>query len=190
MMKSKEFIDTLLSIANNYKTLYVNGTWGWPLTQKNKERACKTNQYNINHKSIIFAASEDTFGFDCCGLIKGVLWGWDGNLSASYGGAGYACNGVPDLSEAGIINACSNVSTDFSKIKPGEAVHMNGHIGVYVGNGLAVEATAAWEGNVLISACNCDVPGYHRRNWTRHGFLPWVDYTEVPEGKTPVDITY
>lgn len=190
MMKSKEFIDRLVSIASDYKTIYVNGTWGWVMNDTNKVRACKKNQYNINHKDVIYAAPSDSFGWDCSGVAKGVLWGWTGDLSKPYGGAGYACNGVPDVNEVGMLAACTNVSTDFSTIKPGEAVFITGHVGYYIGNGLAVECTPKWKNGVQITACNCDVPGYNRRNWTKHGFLPWIDYSEVPEGKTPVDITY
>ena len=27
-----------------------------------------------------------------------------------------------------------------------------------------------------ITACNCDKPGYNRRNWSKHGKLPYVKY--------------
>ena len=36
---------------------------------------------------MINSASSDTFGFDCVCLIKGILWGWNGNLNHVYGGA-------------------------------------------------------------------------------------------------------
>ena len=76
-----------------------------------------------------------------------------------------------------MINLCSEVSTDFSKIEVGEAVWTNGHIGVYIGNGLAVECTPAWKNRVQITACNCSKPGYNTRKWKKHGKLPYIDYT-------------
>ena len=75
-----------------------------------------------------------------------------------------------------MIKVCKNVSTDFSHIEVGEAVWMEGHIGVYVGDGLAVECTPKWKNKVQITACNRSVSGYNRRNWTKHGKLPYVTY--------------
>ena len=44
-------------------------------------------------------------------LIKGILWGWDGDASRTYGGAGYAINGVPDIGADTMITKCTGVST-------------------------------------------------------------------------------
>lgn len=76
-----------------------------------------------------------------------------------------------------MITKCSNLSTDFNKVEVGEAVWMEGHIGVYVGDGLAVECTPAWDNKVQITACNCTKNGYKTRNWTKHGRLPYITYT-------------
>lgn len=168
-----------IDVAKNYKTLYVMGCFGAPMNSANKTRYCKNHSYNMNatRQAMIKAASADTFGFDCVCLIKGLLWGWNGDTSKTYGGAGYACNGVPDIGADSMIKVCKEVSPDFSKIEVGEAVWMEGHIGIYVGNGLAVECTPKWDNNVQITACNCSKSGYNRRNWTKHGKLPYVSYT-------------
>ena len=125
------------------------------------------------------------FGFDCVGLIKGLLWGWNGNTTEVYGGATYTANNVPDINADQMINVCTEVTTDFSKIEVGEAVWMEGHIGVYVGDGLAVECTPSWGNGVQITACNTAKPPYHRHDWTKHGKLPFVEYSvetvEKPE---------
>lgn len=47
---------------------------------------------------------------------------------------------------------------------------------MYIGDGLAVECTPRWKNCVQITACNCDKPGYNRRNWSKHGKLPYVKY--------------
>ena len=60
---------------------------------------------------MINAASEDTFGFDCVCLIKGILWGWNGDKNATYGGAKYASNNVPDLGADSMIKKCPDAST-------------------------------------------------------------------------------
>lgn len=50
------------------------------------------------------------YGFDCVNLTKGILWGWNGNKNAYYGGARYASNSVPDVSADGMIAKCYAVS--------------------------------------------------------------------------------
>ena len=174
----KQLAEAALNVAENYKTLYVMGCFGAPMTAANKKRYTKNNPYNTTADRVrmIIAASVDTFGFDCVCLIKGLLWGWNGDGSKSYGGAGYAINGVPDIGADTMITKCSGVTTDFSKIEVGEAVWCKGHIGIYIGGGLAVECTPKWKNCVQVTACNCTKSGYNRRNWTKHGKLPYVAY--------------
>lgn len=183
MMKATELVAKLKDIAKNYKTLYVMGCFGAPMTEANKKRYTSNHSYNkqASRTAMIKAASTDTFGFDCVCLIKGVLWGWNGNKNAVYGGATYKSNGVPDIGADTIITQCSGVSTDFSKITAGELVWMEGHVGIYIGDGLAVECSPKWENKVQITACNRDVSGYNRRNWTKHGKLPYVSYDTAQE---------
>lgn len=175
-----ELADKVKEIATKYKTLYVMGCFGAPLKDVYKDRYC--NNYDYNKKpertAMIKAASADTFGFDCVCLIKGVLWGWSGDKNAVYGGAKYESNGVPDLDCDVMINKCSGISTDFSKIEIGEAVWLKGHIGVYIGDGLAVECTPSWENKVQITAVgNIGAKkGYNTRRWTKHGKLPYISY--------------
>lgn len=182
----KQLAEAALNVAKNYKTLYVMGCFGAPMTAANKKRYTKNNPYNTaaDRVRMINAASADTFGFDCVCLIKGLLWGWSGDGSKSYGGAGYAVNGVPDIGADTMITKCSGVTTDFSKIEVGEAVWCKGHIGIYIGGGLAVECTPKWKNCVQVTACNCDKSGYNRRNWTKHGKLPYVTYTSQSESVT------
>ena len=170
-------------VAKNYKTLYVMGCFGAPMNAANKTRYCNNHSYNkdATRTAMIKAASADTFGFDCVCLIKGLLWGWNGDKSKTYGGAGYAVNGVPDIGADTMITKCKDISTDFSKIEVGEAVWMPGHIGIYIGGGLAVECTPKWKNCVQITACNCSKNGYNRRNWTKHGKLPYVSYAGASE---------
>lgn len=170
-------------VAQKYKTLYVMGCFGAPMNASNKKRYCANHTYNkaADRQAMINAASADTFGFDCVCLIKGLLWGWCGDATKTYGGAGYAVNGVPDIGADSMIGVCKDVSTDFSKIEVGEAVWCKGHIGIYIGGGLAVECTPAWKNCVQITACNCTKSGYSRRNWTKHGKLPYVSYTGASE---------
>ena len=178
----KGLAEAALNVAKNFKTLYVMGCFGAPMTAANKTRyinngACSSYNAQASRRAMIDAASADTFGFDCVCLIKGLLWGWSGDASQVYGGAAYVSNGVPDIGEDAMIAKCSGISTDFSKIEVGEVVWMPGHIGIYIGDGLAVECTPTWANCVQVTACNCTKSGYNRRNWTKHGKLPYVSYT-------------
>ena len=181
VMTGRELADKALDIARNYKTLYVMGCFGAPMTAANKKRYTTNHDYNRQaaRTAMINAASSDTFGFDCVCLIKGILWGWKGDQNALYGGAKYASNGVPDYGADTMINVCKGVSSDFSRIEIGEAVWMPGHIGIYVGDGLAVECTPKWKNKVQITAVGNigNITGYDTRYWTKHGKLPWVDYS-------------
>lgn len=129
--------------------------------------------------------SPPVFGFDCVCLIKGILWGWDGDASRTYGGAGYAINGVPDIGADTMITKCTGVSTTgWDDMVIGEAVWMSGHIGIYIGDGLAVECSPKWENKVQITAVGNigSKAGYNTRRWTKHGKLPYVDYTGASTG--------
>lgn len=185
IMKASEFVKKLEDIAKNHKTLYVMGCFGAPLTKTNKTRYTTNHEYNKQpaRTKHINAASEDTFGFDCVNLIKGVLWGWNGDKKKTYGGAKYNTKGVPDTNADGMIKLCKEVSTDFSNVKVGEAVWCSGHIGVYIGDGLAIECTPAWKNKVQITACNVKKAGYNTRTWKKHGKLPWIDYDVVEKPK-------
>ena len=177
------FAAIVKNIATNYKTLYVMGCFGAPLTAAAKKRYIAAQSYNQSsaRRAKINAASADTFGFDCVCLIKGTLWGWNGSLDHQYGGATYASNGVPDIGADAMISKCKGVTTDFKNIEIGEAVWMSGHIGIYIGGGLAVECTPAWKDKVQITAVGNigKKAGYNTRTWTKHGKLPYITYNPL-----------
>ena len=179
-------INEAVEIAKNFKTLYVMGCFGAPLTGSNVSRYCNNHSYNraADRTAMIKAAGNQNppvYGFDCVCLIKGILWGWSGNASKTYGGANYASNGVPDIGADTMITRCLDVSaTGWANMAVGEAVWMSGHIGIYIGDGLAVECSPKWENKVQITAVGNigSKAGYNTRTWTKHGKLPYVDYSE------------
>lgn len=173
-MNNKEFVLKLKDIVN-FKTVYMWGVFGSPVTES--IIAAKSKQYpswytSARQASLRKLIGKGYFGFDCVGLIKGVLWGWNGDTSKTYGGAKYASNGVPDISADGMLTKLLDVSSDFSKIEIGEAVWMKGHIGVYIGNGQVIESTPAWRNGVQFTMLK-------DRIWVKHGKLPWIKYDEV-----------
>ena len=186
----KELAAACLDVATNYKTLYVMGCFGAPMTQSNKERCIAHHSYNQRpaRTKMINAADSGTFGFDCVNLIKGLLWGWNGDTGQTYGGAEYKSNDVPDTNADGMIQLCKEVSTDFSKIQIGEAVWLKGHIGVYIGDGLAVECTPAWKNCVQVTTVRNLKSGTGHK-WTKHGKLPWITYGEETVQKPAETVT-
>lgn len=171
------FIERLLQ-AEKAKTLYIKGCFGAPMTPANKKRYETNNEYNKRRASMIENASSDTFGFDCVCLIKGILWGWTGDLNKVYGGAEYQSNGVPDFGTETMLKYCTFSSSDFRNIEAGEVLYLKGHAGVYIGDGLAIECTPKWGNDVQITAvANIGTKaGYNARAWEQHGKLMFVDY--------------
>ena len=178
-MTREEFLQKLLATLN-YKTVYMWGTFGSPVTRKLIDE--KTKQYpswytKTRREFLYKLIDRDYFAFDCVGLIKGILWGWNGDPTKAHGGAKYKANGVPDLSADGLIARCKP-STDFSGIAPGEIVWISGHVGTYIGDGLVIESTSAWKNGVMLTSC-LNVEQEHRlaeaRLWVKHGRLPYLE---------------
>lgn len=184
-MTNKEFAQKAIDAAVNYKTIYANGMFG-SLIEENiiaqKVRQLPgwyTAQRQAELRDLI---GRGYFGFDCVCFVKGLLWGWCGDASKTYGGAKYESNGVPDIGEGEMLNVCSDVSEDFKNIAVGEYLWTFGHCGIYVGDGLAVECTPKWENKVQITAVKNlgEKAGYNSRTWERHGKLPYVTYVAEP----------
>lgn len=185
-MNVNEFI-TRLTHALECKTLYVNGCIGSPLTKAMKERYIRDYKYNSNpdRKAKINSATSDTFGFDCVCFIKSVLWGWKGDVNSIYGGADYNCDkNIPDTTiDELFLTYSTDQSSDFSNIEVGEFLIMDGHCGIYIGNGKAIECTPKWDDGVQISEVwNIQRTSSKGRFWTAHSKLLAVDYSkEEPE---------
>lgn len=183
-VKAAKLIEQLKK-AEKCKTLYVMGGFGAPLTPANKERWINGYGYNQKpeRKQKILSATDDTFSFDCVCLVKGILWGWNADVNDVYGGAVPYSNGVPDIGTEAMIGRCSEVSTNFSTLTNGELLWLQGHVGVVVDaeKGLAIECSPKWSDGVQYSSINRNVLGYNRRDWTKHGKMPWVDYSSGNE---------
>ena len=135
-------------------TIYVLGGFGWPMNAENKERAKNAYPFNAreDRASAIDAASVNTFGFDCICFLKSVLWGFSGDPAKPYGGAVYGSNSVPDVDEKRMLELCSEISEDFSNVQIGEYLWTEGHCGIYLGGGVAVECTYNWRDGVQRTA--------------------------------------
>lgn len=118
---------------------------------------------------------------DCCRSIKGVLWGFDFDKTASHGGAVYG-RGYPDYTTEQMINHCDRVSSDMTpdKIIPGELLWMRGHVGIYLGNRAVFEACPSKGGAAVTDL------SYQR--WAKHGKLRVIDYSQLEPQPEPAPV--
>lgn len=174
-MKWLDFLEKL-NLALYSNTVYAYGGFGFPLNESNKTRLLN-NKKNANEKRIrdgIKGGNKNTFAFDCVCLPKGILWGWNGDPNRIYGGADYNSKGVPDINSDVMTSAkhLVSMSTDFSKIEVGAFVGMEGHMGIYIGNGDVIECTPKWNGGVQKRKLT-------DRKWLRHGRSIYIDYSDT-----------
>lgn len=128
--------------------------------------------------------------FDCVLSIKCLLWNFRNDYKInSRGGTVYKSNGVADFSCNGGLNYCTDVSTNFSKIVPGEYLCMKdskyNHSGIYLGDGKVFEDTTGWgTGKAIISEIDSKGNRYYKgkknvAKWTYHGKLKYIDYQVI-----------
>lgn len=176
-----------------HKTLYVYGGCFDPLTESEKQRHIKAYKFNAQRSgkggdryAKIMAATDDTFGGDCCYVLKALLWGWTGDKTKPHGGAVIGSNGVPNLRANDMIQKCTGLSSNFKKIEVGEAVWVEGHIGLYIGDGKVIECTySGTDGVQITEAWNIkQTEGKKGRMWTAHGKLPYIEYVEEKKAES------
>lgn len=144
---------------------YWFGTFGQTATQ---------DLYNYNKQRLpsYYTASDFQLQFgkrvhDCVGLIKGYLWS-DSPTSAPQYGKNY-----PDISADQMRTKCTKQGTiDTLPEIPGLLLFYSGHVGVYIGNGQAIEARGHAYGVVQTAIKS--------RSWRYWGKLDYLEYdTEV-----------
>ncbi len=149
-------------------------------------RSRKAKQYPSHYSSSRTARYKDDIAkkkvcADCVGLIKGYSWtdggrgviesiGTDREFASKYGG-----NGCPDKSANGMFTYAKSKGCDWGTMDslpelPGVALRSDGHVGVYIGGGYAVEERGFNYGCVKTRVSS--------RNWTHWYKLPFIDYGE------------
>ncbi len=153
---------------------YVWGTYGNVLTES--LFAYKLEQYPDGVGNYEDFIAENYLGrrtADCIGLIKGYGW-----LDASDLTIGYGENGVPDYSANQMYQYAKDngiASTDYGGMDtmpdiPGLMLWKDGHVGVYIGGGYAIEAMSTKKG-----VGKTEVEGRGWKGWCR---LPYLTYLE------------
>ena len=153
---------------------YVWGTYGNVLTQSLFEY--KLEQYPDgvgNYKEFIENNWLGRRTTDCVGLIKGYGWLDVDTLKIKYG-----TNGMPDYGANAMHTAAVDAGTegvdygDMSTMPeiPGLALWKDGHIGVYIGGGYAIEASSTKTGVVKTKVAG--------RGWSGWCKIPYITYLE------------
>ena len=169
IMTSNEYVERLKKIAAR-KTYY-------------------SNKYPYN---LCYIHSDGRTSADCWNLIKALLNGYDvNNMTVGYYQKDLSNTG--DCTVDGLIKQCTDVSTNFKKLKNGEPrlLYMKNHAGSYIGEVQidgklynVIESTGSWERKVLYSWVDPDGTRRHYKGaikngmWTKHGKMTaWLAYT-------------
>ena len=194
IIRSSVVVEQLAKVLKK-KTRYVWGAHGQKLTESFVKNQIKIHEkwYNENNRGTDLLMElkrgelNDAFGFDCSGLVLAVsAYGWkeDGTfISENNIKFDTTANKIKDMFESPINIAESTKEWYNKNLVPGMALWMDGHIGIFVGDGKIVEATT--KGNKVM----CVGPDYRKNNWKIAGKLPWVAYGNVSTKKTDVPKT-
>lgn len=173
---TKNNLDLVKWCENVYKN-------GWGYVYGGYGQIC-TEQY-LDQQASLFPGNNEAGGemrtvgkkwlgkrvVDCIGLIKSYAW-----YNADSGQITVGSNGFTDcgantiwnnVKEGGTISTMPDI--------PGLAVWMDGHIGVYVGNGEVIEAQGTAYGVVKTQLKN--------RGWTKWMKIPNIKYIKDKESK-------
>lgn len=153
---------------------YMWGEFGREITVSRIEAAAK--QYPSHYSAQRVAhlktlVGKGYIGSDCVGMIKSYYWGGVGNVK-------YVA--ATDKSAGMMLNA-AKVKGDIGSIpeRPGVCVWMEGHIGVYVGNGEVVECTLGTFGDGFVQT------KLSARKWLKWLECPYISYEAVSEPVEP-----
>ena len=128
----------------------------------------KKRQYPRYYTATDFPSQYGKRVHDCVGLIKGYLWSETPETPPKY-------NASQDVSANGMRNVCREKG-DIAAMPdlPGVLVFMDGHVGVYIGNGEVIEARGHAYGVVKTKLSS--------RPWKWWGKHPAIAYGQA--GKT------
>lgn len=151
---------------------YVYGTYGNVLTESLlQDRASVFGGQVTSYMDFILSNWMGKRTSDCVGLIKGYGW-----YNAESGEIVVGSNGMMDVPANGMFEAATVKGTsDTIPEVPGLAVWHQGHIGIYIGNGEAIEAMNTTRGVTRIKLAG--------RAWTHWLQIPYISYAENMEEK-------
>lgn len=172
IITNKQLVDYAKAMLNHE---YWYGTYGQDATEK--LLAEKKKQYPKYYNPDNYSKGWTCDGrkvFDCCGLLKGAIWcNGDPNAKPKY-------DSTQDLSANDMFKKGSSESGPISTLPeiPGTLVRYDGHVGIYIGEGVVIEARGHNYGVVKTILS--------QRKWTNWYKCKWINY--APSKKT-VNVT-
>jgi len=170
VMKSREAANAALEIYNNLVTIYAKGGYGQYIDNATYNALCNQYAWNRTHFNQNYLGKYAT---DCICWIKGMLSGWRYNVKIT---SQMYCKKIPDFTD----DEFGKMLTDCVPIadaKEGYGLWKQGHAGMCVGNGMAIDADYSVNGGKVV------VNGMKLRklsdvNWTKAGKIPYIDYSD------------
>ena len=148
---------------------YVWGTFGNVLTPPLLDYKARQYPDGVGrYRAFIEAHYLNRRTADCIGLVKSYGW-----FNADTGGIDYGANGMPDYSanhmyRDAVAKGAAHGTIAAMPETPGLVLWKEGHTGVYIGGGYAVEAMSTSRG-----VCKTKVDG---RGWQAWYKLPYIQY--------------
>ena len=183
-MSATAFVNKANTIAQSYNTLYAYGCRGYKLDTAGKNFVLNNTDNPEDIMQNVRNADSNTYVFDDICLIKSILWGWGSSFTNYKCGVVYESNNVPDENIKWFKDKCYDISSDFSNMSsyvPGMLLFGDNlkHIGIYIGNSLAIEANKRSIDNfdgVAITSVNTNHADYRRTDWDYIGKCPFIEY--------------
>ena len=167
MLTNKDLADFCLNKATHVSSKYMWGDYGRTITNTTIDQ--KAKQYPTRYSAGRIAELKKCtngywIGCDCAGLIKWFLWTDKGAHDIRY-------NSKTDRNTGGLWNCATSRGTiDTLPEVPGIILYKTGHVGVYIGDGNAVECTLGSYGDGIVQS---KVSG---RGWTHWLTIPDIQY--------------
>ena len=167
-MYKSERLAEFVKEKTKIKSAYMWGDYGRTITESTISQKARQypSRYPAARQELLRSyIGKGYAGCDCVGLYKWFLWTDGGTKSA------ITYNSATDRSVSGMYNAATERG-DISTLPEivGVILYMNGHMGVYIGNGEAVECTLSSYGDGIVKS---KVEG---RGWTHWLKMPEIEY--------------
>lgn len=151
---------------------YVWGTSGGILKKETLESLAELYPNNVGDEDHYDYIKDNYIGkrtADCAGLIKSYMWYDFETGTIIYSGFDFADGNTEDIFSRTIENGTMDTMPDI----PGIGLYHEGHMGVYIGDGLVIEAMGTKYGVVQSNLSD--------GSWTNWFKIPGLDYIEETE---------